>query len=301
MSRFAIALVLLSCFGHASWNLLAKRARTTPGYFWIVSAIIVIAGAPFFVALHGSDVLAAPRTLGLCLLVTGVFEAAYFAFLALAYRHGDVSLVYPIARTAPVFLVPLSGLLLHQWPTLPAALGILLVVTGCFLLPFPILKLRSNGTAWRGLASRASLWALATALASSGYTLIDSIGMHTIQRVATGVRGAFLYGYLEWISTTTFLSLPAFALDGIGNLRRIWQQERFRLVAVSGLMFVTYLLVLWAYAHSQNVAYVAGFRQLSIVIGVLGGMRFLNEKGGWARLAGTLVIVAGLILIAVAR
>src|ERR1044072_5290747 len=38
--------------------------------------------------------------------VSGILEAGYFTFLAAAYRRGDLSLVYPLARgTAPLLAV----------------------------------------------------------------------------------------------------------------------------------------------------------------------------------------------------
>ncbi len=39
-------------------------------------------------------------------MISGVVEAVYFVLLAAAYRRGDLSVVYPIARgTAPLLAV----------------------------------------------------------------------------------------------------------------------------------------------------------------------------------------------------
>ena len=72
-------------------------------------------------------------------------------------------------------------------------------------------------------------------------------------------------------------------------------------VLVGLLLAATYLLILWAYAHAQVVAYVAAFRQLSIVFAVLGGTLLLREPAGRIRLAASAIIVAGLVLVAVAE
>ena len=50
-----------------------------------------------------------------------------------------------------------------------------------------------------------------------------------------------------------------------------------------------------------SIAYVAGFRQLSIVLGVIAGVVILKEPGGRVRLLASAVIVVGLVLIALAR
>src|SRR5690349_21186514 len=53
-------------------------------------------------------------SLGLAVL-SGLLEAAYFSFLAAAYRRGDLSLVYPLARgTAPLLAVAAGTLILKE-------------------------------------------------------------------------------------------------------------------------------------------------------------------------------------------
>ena len=53
MSRLAVLLVLISCVTHAGWNILAKRAKTTPGFFWLTNLAVIVAAAPFFGLLGG--------------------------------------------------------------------------------------------------------------------------------------------------------------------------------------------------------------------------------------------------------
>ena len=154
-------------------------------------------------------------------------------------------------------------------------------------------------TAWCS-GNRGSLWALATALASTGYTVIDDLGMDVMNEVAPELRGAFLYDYLEWESATVFLLLAAWPLNGLGAIGRVWREGRGRMLAVGLLIFATHLLVLWAYTHAEQVAHMAGLRQFSIVLGVLGGVLLLRESGGGIRVFASIVIVAGLFLIGVA-
>jgi drug/metabolite transporter (DMT)-like permease len=301
VSPFAILLVLLSCITHAGWNIQAKRSKTTPGFFWLANMLVVVAGAPLFWLLGGKQALEAPPSLWLCLLITGIFQAAYFVFLAVAYRQGDVAVVYPLARTSPIFLVPLAGLIQGVWPSPWAGTGILLAMSGCFILPLERLDGPSVQTAWKGYANRASLWAFAAAFASSGYTLADAIGMKILKPHIPGLRGAFLYGYLEWCVTAVCLLLPVLVLEGRKPMQELWRRDRRTIALVGGLIFFTYLLILQAYALSEKVAYVAALRQFSIVLGILGGMRFLQEAGSQARFVGAFTILIGLALVTLAR
>src|SRR5256885_10830187 len=48
-------------------------------------------------------------------VISGLLEALYFAFLASAYRRGDLSLVYPLARgSAPLLAVVIGVVLLNE-------------------------------------------------------------------------------------------------------------------------------------------------------------------------------------------
>lgn len=298
MSRAAVFLVLISCVSHASWNLLAKRAQTTPAFFWVGTAAVALASSPAL-WLWGSRTVHAPPIFWACLLTTGFWQAAYYFCLAVAYRRGDISLVYPLARASPVFVALLAGLVQHQWPTVPGSAGIALTVAGGFLLP------RQSGDNWtqrlKDYASPASLWALGAALASSGYTVTDAVAIQALRPFVPGARGALLYECLESVSTAFWLLVPVLASNGRGEIERVWRHERREALTVGALIFLTYLLVLWAYGLSTRVAYVAGLRQLSIVLGVAGGFFFFREPVGQARLLGTAIMVGGLVLIALAR
>ena len=65
------------------------------------------------------------------------------------------------------------------------------------------------------------------------------------------------------------------------------------------MTFLGYGLVLTAFSMSR-VSYVAPAREVGIVLGVLMGVFILKEPFGKGRLIGSVVIVAGLLLIAVA-
>ena len=64
-------------------------------------------------------------------------------------------------------------------------------------------------------------------------------------------------------------------------------------VAMGVLIYTAYGLVLWAYQLSWQISYVVALRQFSIVIGVAIGVLFLGEAAPAPRIAGAVVIVAG--------
>ena len=101
MSGPALALVLLAAVAHTTWNLLARRADEKLAFLWcsnVVSAALFTPVGVWLLAAHPIP------PLGWAVVgASALLEALYFWTLAQAYRYGELSLVYPIARgTAPV-------------------------------------------------------------------------------------------------------------------------------------------------------------------------------------------------------
>ena len=114
MDPFVIGLVAISAVLHVAWNVRLKTAgdpiRTAT--IGMLSASVGIVPAAVVVWAIGGRVALPPDGIALGLL-SGVIEAGYFVLLAAAYRRGDLSVVYPIARgTAPLLAVAIGvGLL----------------------------------------------------------------------------------------------------------------------------------------------------------------------------------------------
>ena len=116
MDPLIIGLVAVSALLHVAWNVRLKIAgdplRAATIGLLIGTLIIVPVGIGAWLA-SGSPPLS-PLGLGLG-LGSGVFEMAYFILLAEAYRRGDLSVVYPLARgTAPLLLVAVGVLVLGE-------------------------------------------------------------------------------------------------------------------------------------------------------------------------------------------
>jgi drug/metabolite transporter (DMT)-like permease len=73
--------------------------------------------------------------------------------------------------------------------------------------------------------------------------------------------------------------------------------RRILLIGAAGLL--AYALVLNAYAIAQ-VSYAGALREVSIVFAALAGWKLLGEPLGRVRVIGSLVIFAGIVLIAMA-
>src|SRR6185295_9698547 len=168
MSALALALVLTGACCHAWWNLILKRTGGGTGFFLLFSGISAVLLAP--VALYvwwvEQPVMGWPQ-LGI-MAASGTLHLLYFLALDHGYRHGDLSIVYPLARgTGPVLTLAGAMLLLGERPSLVAIGGSLLIACAVLMLVGDPRKLRESGNA-RGVT-----FALLTGCLIASYTLAD--------------------------------------------------------------------------------------------------------------------------------
>jgi drug/metabolite transporter (DMT)-like permease len=210
--------------------------------------------------------------------LTSIFEAVYFIGLAGAYRHGDMSVAYPLARAIPVMLVALITTIfsLGKPLSLIGIAGILLVALGCLLLPLPgfrQIRLQDYNQALQDLGSAAG------------------IGLVKIEV-------AFFYVALGSVAIT--LALGTFVLASRVErqaIKIIWRERKGTALLTGLLIIGTYGLVLTAMEYASNVSYIAAFRQLSIPIGAIFGMVIQKESAHPSKVASIAIIFAGLVLI----
>jgi drug/metabolite transporter (DMT)-like permease len=99
--------------------------------------------------------------------------------------------------------------------------------------------------------------------------------------------------------TGILLTPVVVARHGTKGMLAEWRARRGAIVAVGIMTLLAYLLVLEAYARSR-LAYAGAVREVSIVLAALAGWAVLHERLGAARLIGSLLAFAGVILVALA-
>lgn len=285
MSALALTLVLVSAVLHATWNLLAKRAAGGVGFVWLFSvATIVFYGPPAVTFVLLSAPTFGPVHLGAA-AVSAVLHVGYFAFLQRAYRTGDLSLVYPLARgSGPALATLLAVVLLAERPGAQALAGTALVVVGVFVL-----------TGGRGLADRAGRVA-------AGYGLLTGlfIGAYTVwDGFAVAHLGAAPLLYLVLAELGRALLLTPAAVVRRREVAETWRRWRREALAVAALSPLAYLLVLTAMQHAP-ISLVAPTREISILITAVLGSRLLAEGEGGRRALAAVAMVAGVALLATA-
>ena len=129
---------------------------------------------------------------------------------------------------------------------------------------------------------RGAALGLAIAAAIGGYTLIDRYGIRH--------AGAFSYALLVMLG-------PALVYPPLVGLRRVRAAVSPTSVAVGVLSAAAYVLVLLALRRASAPS-VSAVRETGVVIAAVLAAVFLHERVGPARLAGAVLVVAGIALLA---
>lgn len=294
MSFIAVALLILSALIHAWWNLISKRSLPTSGFFLIANTIGAAVCLPW-VVIHWSSVFRIPAPVWALIAVTGFFQAVYLSSLAAAYRHGDLSIAYPIARSLPVVLVPLVAFGLGRGEHLSAwfLTGAALVLAGSFLVPMEGFSRLHP----RILLSRSFLMAVCAALGTAGYSLVDDQALRIIREALTAGRNSLpltmVYLFFEVLCCSAWLFLL-----NLSGRRKAANSVPLRTAAMAGVgMNLAYSLVLLAMAYARDVSYIVAFRQVSILVGAGLGILVLKEAAGRLKLTGIGLLFVGLILV----
>jgi uncharacterized membrane protein len=284
MSLTALTLILLSAGFHAAWNALVKVSRDKQAFMWLIHLPSLIVVLPFFLASEATPI----PPIGWAMIVASAIIHIFYAMsLAAAYSGGDLSLVYPLARSAPVFVPIWAVWWLGEHPTALGFAGIGLVVVGAYILGIEPGRTRRVWEPLLALRRRDVQWAWVTALLISLYHITDKVGV----AVVAPLRFQYLMALSRFVIYTGGI-IPWKGRLLIEEARAQWRS----IIAVSLLQFLAYQLVLTAMTTAP-VSYVAAVRQVSVLLAVFTGSVMLHEGHLILRLMAAVAITLGVVLI----
>ena len=299
MTTTAAILLIISAFTHAGWNFISKKEHPTQTFYLVANTIGVICILPFLFYYSGFIPIV-PSSVWIIVALSGFFLAAYLEALAGAYRAGDISIAYPLARSLPVIFVFLLSLIMdHRLPPGGWVLvGIILIVLGCIILPWTTF----GDFHFSNYMNLCCLLAVLAAVWVAAYTVADDLALRYLRELPgqpmSPVEGTLVYMVLEGISCSLWQSL----FVGVSRRARQSLPEVLKSfkgpAALTGIgIYLTYGFVLISMNYVSNISYVAAFRQLSIPIGAMLGMAVLKEPRYFPKLIGITAIFSGLILV----
>jgi len=270
--------VLCAAVTHATWNAIAHGIKDQLVAFALIGLGAVTISIPL--------VILSPMPYADCwpyLMASVVIHVFYVLGLMQANRLGDFGQVYPLARgTSPLVVTILAAAFVHERPSLPALAGVLVVSAGLAMLVF--------GGKRPGRA--AMLAAIGTGLTIAAYTTVDGVGVR-----ASGTAT----GYIGWLLLQQGLTVPLYALIRRRSvLKDLVHDRSWRLLGggwlAGALSVLAYGLVLWAQTRGP-LAPIAALRETSVIFGAIIGTLVFREPFGRTRIAATIVVSAGILLL----
>ena len=280
MTLDVFLLVLAAAAMHAGWNAVVKGGADP---FVSVTHVSLFSGVSALLCL---PLVSVPIAAAWPWLVLSALLHTLYRFMLIgAYRTGDMAQVYPIMRgAAPMMTAIGTALLIGEVisPTGFAAVGAL--SCGVFLMSM-------NGGRVGVFQGRAVAFALASAMATCGYTLADGFGARINGSGPSFALWMFVGNAITMQTVALILRGPAV----YSGLRTSWP-----LTAGGGLMSMTaYFIAIWAMTQAP-IALVAALRETSVLFGAVIALVILKEPlTGWRILASALVLLGmGLLRVA---
>ena len=290
MTALAIGLALAAAAIHGTWNVLVKVSGDPMRTFRrsTVVAAVVITPITLVVWLILGRPGITPAAAGLA-AVSAAIELLYLVLLSAAYKRGELSVVYPIARGSAPLLAVAAGLgVLGERLTAGQMAGVALLLLGILAVTLP----QTSG--------RATVPALLTGVSIAAYSAVDRVGV----RLST----PWLYGWLLIVLLAIGLLITMWVGSWLARRRgspdrRLEGQETppvpWPQAAVIGIfMWGGYLLVLAALSIAP-LSVVAPVRETAIVAVAVWGVWKLRERRGAAmKLLGASATLVGVALLA---
>lgn len=268
-----MAIVLFAAVLHAGWNALVRSSADK-----FQDTVLIVLGAGVWTALL-LPLLPLPAVASWPYLAASVLiHVAYFTLVALSYRTGELSFVYPLMRGSAPALTAVAGLLLiNESPSPGGWTGVLLISCGVLFLA---------GDSWRAGTFRAApaTFALGNACVIVVYTIVDG-------------QGARLSGhalsYTGWMFLLTAPLLLGIAATGRGGnmLQRIRTGWRRGLLG-GACTLASYALALLAMTRAP-IALVAALRETSVVFAAIFAAGILKEPVSRIRYVSIVTVCAG--------
>lgn len=276
MSPIVIGLLLASALIHAVWNAIVRNGEDR---FWslaIICLVGAIAALPFAIALGPPATPSWPY-----LILSSVLQIGYCLFLVRAYRDGDLSSVYPIARGSAPLLVTLgAAVVAGEWPNDAGLMGILCVSFGIVLL-----TLGNNRPDAKSAAA-----ALATGVFIAGYMVVDGVGVRLSDSATS---------YAAWQAVVAGVLI---SLSFIVIRRRVpglpHGKEGALVIGAGILGTLGYCIAIWAMSRSP-MGGVSAVRETSILFAALIGTFILREKMTVQKALGALTVTIGVVCLSV--
>jgi len=277
MSSSVIALVLAAAILHASWNAMAKSGGSPEFSIAAYQLVGTVVCAVLVWFVPFPEVTSWPF-----ILLSVVIHNFYYLTLAKSYRHGDLSMVYPLFRgLAPVLVALGAAGFAGEYLSSKALFGVGLVSFGLIVLAL-------FGSAGSRPSAAAIKWGLLTSLMIAAYTVVDGSGVRLVENSLSYILWLFLFEAFPiciWLWFTRREAWLAYM-----------KSRPLKIIAGGVAASTAYGLVIYAMSLGA-MALVSSIRETSVIFAAVIGSMFLKEPFGRQRIIAASFVALGVIVI----
>ena len=218
-------------------------------------------------------------------IVSAVLHLGYQIFLLNAYRFGELTQIYPVARSASPMLITLFTMIMVPGILQTMEVIGVIMISGAIMI-YGIVQYRTKSVGFAGI-----ILAIITGFFIASYSIVDAEGTRIAQSAisyygASTTANAVLFAiYLLWFKPSVF--------------GRIFPDAFSTFVIGGNASYFAYVAVLWA-CLSAPIALVSSLRETSVLFAVGLGVLFLKEKMTLLKVGVILTIFCGVIILRMA-
>ncbi len=277
MSLTVFIVVIFAAFLHATWNAMVKNEKDK---YLAVSGIVfghVPASIVVIFLIPSPSVESIPY-----IILSAILHNGYQWFLLSAYKLGDYTKVYPIARgSAPIFVSIVSLIFFAVVLSRFELLGIAVICLGILSLSF------QDSTSIRN--RKAIIYALITGSFIMSYSITDGYGARISASVLSYMGWSFILNAFLFAILLNFMKQP-------GIITRVAKDGKFIFFVGGTISYLVYAIIVWGFTQAP-IPVVTALREISIVFALLIGTFFLKEKFTYLKTTAVLTIFIGVILL----
>ena len=250
--------VIFAAFLHATWNGMVKSHEDK----YVAIASIVLGHVPASIIIIYFLPLPTLESIPY-IIISAFIHQGYQWFLLTAYRHGDYTKVYPIARgSGPVIVTIVSLLFLGIILSGYELIGILIISIGILSLSF------QDREAFRN--KKAIFFALLTGLFIGLYSMVDGYGARVSMSPLSYIGFSFILNALMFPFFLKFMDQPNIT-------KRVFNKAKSLFIIGGTFSYIVYAIVVWSFTKAP-IPLVSTLRETSIIFALLIGTFFLKER-----------------------
>jgi len=267
--------VMLAAILHSTWNGMVKKHKDK-----VISVSAIVFGhVPLAFAVMIFMPLPTVESIPYIIL-SALIHQGYQWYLISAYKIGDLSKVYPIARgTGPIIATLISIGFLGVLITKFQIISIVFISLGIILLGLLGESSQKN--------KKAIFYSLMTGFFIGFYSLVDGYGARMSLTPLGFLGWSFILNALIFPFTLKFMNYS-------NVLSRVMQEAKLTFWVGGSISYIVYAIIVWSFTKAP-IPLVGALRETGIIFSIIIGMLFLNEKISTYKVISIILIFLGVV------